>query len=79
MDLESRVLEALEKIRPYLKEDGGDIKLVEINVPIVKVKLLGACEHCNMSTMTMKAGVEEMIKKIAPEITEVVAINGMSQ
>ena len=76
MDTEGRVLEALEKVRPYLQEDGGDIQLVEINIPIVKVKLLGACEHCDLSTMTMKIGVEEIIKKSVPEITEVISVNG---
>lgn len=76
MDTEGRILEALEKVRPYLQEDGGDIQLVEINIPIVKVKLLGACEHCDLSTMTMKIGVEEIIKKSVPEITEVISVNG---
>jgi len=76
MDIENRVLEALEKVRPYLKEDGGDIQLVEINIPVVKVKLLGACVHCDMSAMTMKVGVEEMIKKNAPEITKVISVDG---
>lgn len=76
MDTKIRVLEALNKVRPYLQEDGGDIELIEINVPIVKVKLLGSCEHCDMSTMTMKVGVEELIKRTVPEITQVIAVNG---
>ena len=76
MDTKSRVLEALEKVRPYLQEDGGDIELIEINIPVVKVKLLGSCEHCDMSTMTMKVGVEEMIKRTVPEITKVISVNG---
>jgi Fe-S cluster biogenesis protein NfuA len=76
MDTENRVLEALDKVRPYLQEDGGDIRLVEVNIPIVKVELLGACVHCDMSAMTMKVGVEELIKRAVPEITSVVAING---
>ena len=76
MDTKSRVLEALGKVRPYLQEDGGDIELIEINIPIVKVKLLGSCEHCDMSSMTMKVGVEEMIKRAVPEITQVISING---
>jgi Fe-S cluster biogenesis protein NfuA len=76
MDTERRVLEALEKVRPYLQEDGGDIKLVEVAIPVVKVKLMGACVHCDMSAMTMKVGVEEMIKRAVPEITTVIAVNG---
>ena len=76
MDIESRILEALDKVRPYLREDGGDIELVEVEVPVVKVRLTGTCEHCDMSSMTMKVGVEEMIKRSVPEITTVIAVNG---
>ena len=71
MSIEEQVNEALEKVRPYLKKDGGDISLVEVDVPVVKVKLHGACETCNMSYMTMKAGVEEVIKRRIPEIQKV--------
>ena len=71
MSIEEQVNEALEKVRPYLKKDGGDISLVEVDVPVVKVKLHGACESCNMSYMTMKAGVEEVIKRRIPEIQKV--------
>ncbi len=71
-DLRSRVEEALEQIRPYLKSDGGDITLVEITDDhIVKVKLLGACNGCNVNQMTLKAGVEQAVKKLAPEILAV--------
>ena len=60
---------SLDTIRPYLKQDGGDIQVVEITDDlVVKVKLLGACENCPMSFMTMKAGVEASIKKAIPEI-----------
>jgi len=75
MTIEERVIQALEKIRPYLKEDGGDISLVEVAVPVVKVKLHGACETCNMSYMTMKAGVEEVIKREVPEINSVETVS----
>jgi Fe-S cluster biogenesis protein NfuA len=75
MSIEDRVLQALEKIRPYLKEDGGDISLVEVDLPVVRVKLHGACETCNMSYMTMKAGVEEVIKRSIPEIESVETVN----
>ena len=74
--LKTRVTEALDKIRPYLEADGGDISLVEITKDnVVKVELHGTCVGCSMSMMTMKAGVEQSIKSAAPEITNVVAIN----
>ena len=74
MSVEEQVLLALEKVRPYLKEDGGDISLVEVALPIVKVKLHGACESCSMSYMTMKAGVEEVIKRSVPEVQSVITV-----
>jgi len=74
--LEHRVSEALDKIRPYLKADGGDISLVEITSEnVVKVELHGTCVGCSMSMMTMKAGVEQSVKAAAPEILEVIAVN----
>lgn len=70
------VLAALDKIRPYLEADGGDVKIVGIDENnVVKLELLGACGSCPMSTMTMKAGVEEAIKREVPEIKSVEAIN----
>ena len=67
---------ALDKIRPYLEADGGDVKIVEItDEKVVIIELLGACGSCPMSTLTMKAGVEETIKKEVPEIKSVEAIN----
>jgi Fe-S cluster biogenesis protein NfuA len=75
MTLEEQVLVALEKVRPYLLQDGGDISLVEIAVPVVKVRLHGACESCSMSYMTMKAGVEEVIKRSIPEIESVITVD----
>jgi Fe-S cluster biogenesis protein NfuA len=65
----------LEKVRPYLKQDGGDIELVKVENAVVKVRLLGSCEHCDMSAMTMKVGVEELIKRTVPEITTVESVN----
>lgn len=71
-----RVEEALQVIRPYLEADGGDVKILKIdNEGIVQLELLGACGSCPMSTMTLKAGVEEAIKRAVPEITGVEAIN----
>ncbi len=67
---------ALDTIRPYLKEDGGEIEVVEISDDhILKVRLLGNCETCPMSFTTMKAGVEEAVKRAIPEIKEIVAVN----
>lgn len=66
----ARVEAALDSIRPYLKADGGNIEVVDITEDkVLKVRLLGNCESCPMSFMTMKAGVEEAIKKHVPEIT----------
>ena len=75
-DLITRVESALEQIRPYLQADGGNVSLVEITDDnIVKLELHGACKSCSMSMMTMKAGIEESIKRVAPEIKGVEAIN----
>jgi Fe-S cluster biogenesis protein NfuA len=75
-DLKIKVEEALEQIRPYLQADGGNVSLLEItNDKIVKLELLGACKSCSMSAMTLKAGIEESIKRAAPEIKAVEAIN----
>lgn len=75
-DLTARVEAALEQIRPYLQADGGNVSLIEITDDnIVKLELHGACKSCSMSMMTMKAGIEESIKRIAPEIKGVEAIN----
>lgn len=71
-----RVEAALDKIRPFLKADGGDVRVIEITEDmVVKLELVGACESCPMSHMTMKAGIEEAIKKDMPEIKSVVAVN----
>ena len=74
-DLNQRVEEALEEIRPFLKSDGGDIALVNIENQKVNVRLLGACVGCSVNQMTLKQGVELTIKKYAPEIQEVVSVD----
>ena len=75
-NLIQRVEEALNTIRPHLISDGGDIKVVDITPDNkVLVKLLGSCESCPMSFMTMKAGVEMSIKSLVPEITSIEAIS----
>ncbi|MCT4559949.1 MAG: NifU family protein [Crocinitomicaceae bacterium] len=73
--LAEKVNEALESLRPFLEADGGDMRLVEItDEGVAKVQLLGACSDCSMSMMTLKAGVEQAVKKIAPEIIAVEAV-----
>lgn len=71
-ELIKQVEASLDSIRPYLNQDGGDIQVVDITDDmVVKVKLLGACESCPMSFMTMKAGVEATLKKTIPEIKSI--------
>lgn len=65
------VEKALEELRPQLQADGGDIELLGIENGIVKVKMKGACAGCPMSTMTLKMGVEQYLKKKIPEIVRV--------
>lgn len=67
---------ALDNIRPYLEADGGNVRVIGLSEDMVlQLELLGNCGSCPMSTMTLKAGVEEAIKKAIPEIKKVVAIN----
>lgn len=76
MSLLDRVEAALDTIRPYLLTDGGNVSVEEITPEnVVKLKLLGSCGSCPMSIMTLKAGIEEAIKKAVPEITAVEAMN----
>ena len=69
--MEDKVKQAIEKIRPILQRDGGDIELVAVEGNVVKVRLQGACRGCPMSQMTLKAVVEETIKKEVPEVERV--------
>lgn len=70
--LRDRVEAALNKVRPSLQADGGDVELVDVSEDgLVKVKLQGACAGCPMSTMTLKMGIEKVIKQNVPEVTEV--------
>jgi Fe-S cluster biogenesis protein NfuA len=74
--IRSRVEKALEKIRPYLVADGGDISIVEITDDmVVKVEMTGACNGCPFSMQTLKAGVEMAVRNEVPEITQVVDVN----
>lgn len=75
-DLIKKVEEALDQVRPYLQADGGNVSLLEITADyVVKLELLGACKSCSMSMMTLKAGIEESIKRSVPEIRSVEAVN----
>lgn len=69
---ESKVLEALEQLRPHLQFDGGDIRLLSVEGSTVRVELTGACSNCSISATT-KAGVERAIKAAVPSVTEVLA------
>lgn len=74
-EIEEKIKEVLEQLRPYLQADGGDLLLSEITDDmVVKVKLMGACGSCPMRTMTLKAGVENTLKKQVPEVKSVEAI-----
>ncbi|MCE3228826.1 MAG: nitrogen-fixing NifU protein [Bacteroidetes bacterium] len=74
--LHRRVEEALDTIRPYLEADGGNVEIIEITEEqVLKLELKGACKTCNMSHMTMKAGIEETIKRAVPEIKEIISVN----
>lgn len=72
--MKEKVEEALNKVRPALQADGGDVELVEVKGDVVKVRLTGACGGCPMSQMTLKMGIERHLKKEIPEIKEVIAI-----
>jgi Fe-S cluster biogenesis protein NfuA len=72
--VEKRVQAALAEIKPQIQADGGDIDLVAIENNIVKVRLQGACVGCPMSALTLKQGVERLIKQKVPEIQGVVAV-----
>jgi len=75
-ELIQKVENVLEQVRPYLQQDGGDLKLIEITEDnVVNVELTGACSSCSFSTMTLKNGVEATLRKVLPEIKEVVAVN----
>jgi Fe-S cluster biogenesis protein NfuA len=72
--IKDRVLKALNRVKPYLQNDGGDIELIEITEDLtVKVKLTGACHGCPFSMQTLKAGVEQAIMQEVPEIKSVIS------
>jgi Fe-S cluster biogenesis protein NfuA len=71
MELEARVQEVIDKLRPFLQRDGGDCELVGVEDGVVKLRLLGACGSCPASTMTLKAGIERALMEEIPEVKEV--------
>lgn len=75
-DLISRINVALDDVRPHLVSDGGNIEVVDVTDDMtVQVKWLGNCQNCNMSLMTMRAGIEVAIKTKVPEIKQIEAVN----
>jgi Fe-S cluster biogenesis protein NfuA len=72
--MQEKVEEILDKIRPALVRDGGNVELVGVDNGTVKVKLVGACAGCPMSTMTLKNGIERILKQEVPQVKEVVAV-----
>lgn len=75
-ELLAKIKTSIEEIRPYLQTDGGDVEIVDVTEDnVVQIKLLGACSDCSMSVTTVKAGIEETIKKYVPEIVRVETIN----
>jgi Fe-S cluster biogenesis protein NfuA len=72
--MNEKVKAALDQIRPALQADGGDVELVDFKDGIVKVKLTGACGGCPMATMTLKKGIERVLKQQVPEVKEVVSV-----
>ena len=74
--LRVQVEAALDTLRPYLEADGGSVRLVEITEEmVVELELLGACETCPMSSMTLRAGIEQAVKRSVPQINRVEALN----
>ena len=73
--MKEKVEAALNKIRPALQADGGDVELIDVSSDgVVKVRLTGACSGCPMSQMTLKAGVEKIIRQEVPEVKKVIAV-----
>jgi len=73
--MQQKVKDALAKVRPSLQADGGDVELISVSDEgVVKVRLTGACGSCPMATMTLKAGIERVLKKEVPEVKRVEAL-----
>jgi Fe-S cluster biogenesis protein NfuA len=75
-EMRDRIEEALDTIRPYLMADGGSVRLLNVTSDnVVELELLGACGSCPMSTMTLRAGIEQALKRSVPEVKRVEAVN----
>ena len=72
--MKEKVKKALDMVRPSLQADGGDVELVDVEDGVVKVKLTGACAGCPMSQITLKMGIERILKREVPEVKEVVSV-----
>jgi Fe-S cluster biogenesis protein NfuA len=72
--MREKIEAAIDRVRPALQADGGDVELVEVKDGVVSVRLTGACGGCPMATMTLKNGIERIIREEVPEVKEVVAV-----
>ena len=72
--MKEKIEAVLAQIRPALQSDGGDVELVVVNDGVVKLKLKGACAGCPMATMTLRHGIERILKERGPEVKEVIAV-----
>ena len=72
--MKEKVEAILAQVRPNLQSDGGDVELVDVNEGVVRLKLTGACAGCPMATMTLRNGIERILKEKLPEIKEVIAV-----
>ena len=75
MDVEKRIIEEIERLKPYLQNDGGNIEFVKFEDGIVYVKLTGACAACSLIDVTLKEGIEEILTSEIPEVKEVVKVD----
>ena len=72
--MKEKVEAALAQVRPALQADGGDVELIDVNEGVVSLKLKGACAGCPMATMTLRNGIERILKEQVPEVKEVIAV-----
>ena len=72
--MKEKIEAALDEVRPFLNRDGGDVELIDVTDGVVKVKLTGACGGCPMSTMTLKMGIEKVLREQVSEVKEVIAV-----
>ncbi|MHB1125768.1 MAG: NifU family protein [Bacillota bacterium] len=73
--MKEKIQEALDQVRPTLQRDGGDVELVDVDTEgVVKVRLTGACGGCPMAAMTLKQGIERVLKELVPEVKEVISV-----